>query len=352
MFDLNACHVITTYIQVQYMLTIQRAISGRMVLEMILHTVNSWAELRSYCLLNRTSMMTGNHLLNIPMFPEASQLSGQDIWRVFKDRVELNVQVKGLMGYLDGSIPKPTSATYLYAAQTPSSIDSHFPFPGEWTQRDQITWKYLVKKYKLRDEQHIHITDTNLCEHKFNPEMTTMEDHEKKMKNLLKTLHNLGGTCNDYQFRMIVISSMPDNWKDYVLNVPGILSSEAFTYLHHLYLDEVGWNHDGNDNIVKKQVAALFAEYVATHNASTSVVASAKRNKSNRPICMNPPCPTKVGHTIERCWAVGGWAEGKAPKSWKEKYGRTTASPNTTASPINVYIGFGKLPEELGLRVH
>ena len=180
-------------------------------------------------------MSSGNALLNVPSFPEASQLSGQDTWRAFKDRVKLNIQVRGLKGYLDGSIPKPMSATYIYTAQTASLPDSQFPSPGEWIQcecmvasiiylnctdpigvgieRDDTaskTWQYLVKKYKARDEQHIHIADNILREHKFNPETTTMEDHEKKMKNLLKSLHNLGGMCNDYQFWMIVIASMPE----------------------------------------------------------------------------------------------------------------------------------------------
>ncbi|KAE9401124.1 hypothetical protein BT96DRAFT_938112 [Gymnopus androsaceus JB14] len=81
-------------------------------------------------------MATGNSLLNVPSFPEASQLSGQDTWRAFKDRVELNIQVRGLKGYLDGSIPKPMSVTYIYAAQTPSTTDSQFPSPGEWIQQE------------------------------------------------------------------------------------------------------------------------------------------------------------------------------------------------------------------------
>lgn len=229
-------------------------------------------------------MSSGNSTLNVPSFPEASQLSGQDTWRGFKDRVELTVQVRGLQGYLDGSIPRPTTATYIYMAQTSSQPDSISPSPSEWNQRERMvasiiylncvdpigigiertdtaskTWKYLVKKYESRDEQRIHIADTILCEHKFNPETSTMEDHGKKMKNLLKSLHNLGGTCNDYQFRMIVIASMPDMWKDYVLNVPGLYSAEAFTYLHRLYLDKVGRHREQEGDLLKKQVAALFA---------------------------------------------------------------------------------------------
>ncbi|KAE9398826.1 hypothetical protein BT96DRAFT_939878 [Gymnopus androsaceus JB14] len=164
------------------------------------------------------------------------------------------------------------------------------------------------------------MADTCLHEHKFNPETTTMEEHEKKMKNLLKALHNLGGLCNDYQFRLIVIASMPEAWRDHILNVPRIFSAEAFTYLHRLYLDKVGCNSDGNEDRIQKQVAALVAQHLALHVANVTA-ANAKRE---RPICTNPPCPTKVGHTIKKCWAKGGGAEGKAPKSWKDKLNELT----------------------------
>ncbi|KAE9396507.1 hypothetical protein BT96DRAFT_1039918 [Gymnopus androsaceus JB14] len=104
---------------------------------------------------------------------EASQLLGQDTWWAFKDRLELNVQVRGWNGYLDRSIPKPTSATYIYTAQTASPVNSLSPSPGEWNQRESMvasiiylnctdpisigiergdtthkTWQYLTKKYK------------------------------------------------------------------------------------------------------------------------------------------------------------------------------------------------------------
>ncbi|KAE9397906.1 hypothetical protein BT96DRAFT_940552 [Gymnopus androsaceus JB14] len=271
-------------------------------------------------------MASGNSLLNVPSFPEAAQLLGQDTWRAFKDRVELNVQVRGLGGYLDGSIPKPTAAMYIYTAQSASPVDSLFPSPGEWNQRERMvasivflnctdpigigidrgdtahkTWQYLIKKYEAKDEQRIHIADTLLRQHKFDPESTTMEEHEKKMKNLLKQLHNLGGTCNDYQFRMIVIASMPEAWKDYVLNVPGLFSSEAFTYLHRLYLDKVGCTSNGDDDYIKRKVAALVTQHLATHAASTS----SPNTKRERPICSNPVCPTKVLGQRWRCRRQG-----------------------------------------------
>ncbi|KAE9390246.1 hypothetical protein BT96DRAFT_1002435 [Gymnopus androsaceus JB14] len=130
---------------------------------------------------------------------EAAQLSGQDTWRAFKDHVKLNVQARGLGGYLNGSIPKPTSATYIYTAQSASPVNSLSPSPGGWNQHERMvasivflnctdligigidrgdtahkTWQYLIKKYKAKDKQCIHIADTLLCQHKFNPESTTM----------------------------------------------------------------------------------------------------------------------------------------------------------------------------------
>ncbi|KAE9398827.1 hypothetical protein BT96DRAFT_994531 [Gymnopus androsaceus JB14] len=117
--------------------------------------------------------LSGNSPLNVPTFPEASQLTGQDTWRAFKDRVDLNVQVRGLKGYLEGSIPKPMLATYIYVTQTSSPNDSQSPSPSEWVQQDRMVasiiylnctdpigiglerdnsahrmWQYLIKKYE------------------------------------------------------------------------------------------------------------------------------------------------------------------------------------------------------------
>ncbi|KAE9389840.1 hypothetical protein BT96DRAFT_946566 [Gymnopus androsaceus JB14] len=265
---------------------------------------------------------SGNSPLNVPSFPEASQLSGQDTWRAFKDRVDLNVQVRGLKGYLEGSISKPTSATYIYTAQTSSPNDSQFPSPGEWFQRDRMVasiinlnctdpigiglerddaahkmWQYLIKKYEARDEQRIHMADTRLREHKFDPEATTMEAHEKKMKNLLKALHNLGGSCNDYQFRLIVIASMPEAWRDHVLNVPGVFSSEAFTYLHRLYLDKLQVQNESVPSVPTHH--APPKSVIPLTDAGLKVAArKAKPQSPGRTSSMNSPKDTGSGYIM------------------------------------------------------
>ncbi|KAE9386319.1 hypothetical protein BT96DRAFT_1006199 [Gymnopus androsaceus JB14] len=111
-----------------------------------------------------------------------------------------------------------------------------------------------------------------------------MEDHKKKMKNLLQMLKEYGGTCNNPQFCLIVIASLPLDWKQDSRNVPGTSSKDAFIFLHSLYLEKQQECELSEKD--EKQVKALY-------NCG------------------------KHGYTIYCCWAKGGGAEGKGPKNWQ-----------------------------------
>ncbi|KAJ3860030.1 hypothetical protein EV359DRAFT_67658 [Lentinula novae-zelandiae] len=65
-----------------------------------------------------------------------------------------------------------------------------------------------------------------------------MEDHEKHMQNFLKEVHDLGGTATDAQFRTIIISSMPPDWRQDMCSIPEMSSTDAFTYLHMLWYEK------------------------------------------------------------------------------------------------------------------
>ncbi|KAJ3858174.1 hypothetical protein EV359DRAFT_88143 [Lentinula novae-zelandiae] len=65
-----------------------------------------------------------------------------------------------------------------------------------------------------------------------------MEDHEKKMRNLIKRVHDLGGTATDAQFQWIIILSMPQEWRQDVCSIPGVSSADAFAYLHTLWYEK------------------------------------------------------------------------------------------------------------------
>ncbi|KAJ3858290.1 hypothetical protein EV359DRAFT_69127 [Lentinula novae-zelandiae] len=166
---------------------------------------------------------------NIPRLPDEKQLVGEDNWRPFKCEITFAVQSKGLAGYLDGTIARPSKypdPIYPPTQPTGTPLFSPTPCPEEWEIRDQLIAGAIVsniidpvglgidetKQFEKRDEQRIHLADTNLRQEKYDPEMT-MEEHEKRMRNLLKKVHDLGGMATEVQFRWIIISSMPPGWK-------------------------------------------------------------------------------------------------------------------------------------------
>lgn len=87
-----------------------------------------------------------------------------------------------------------------------------------------------------------------------------MEDHEKKMQNLLKKVHDLGGTASNAQFRRIIISSMPPKWRSDVHSVPGNSSADAFAYLHTLWYEKERKEEERDS----KRVKALMAVHPYT----------------------------------------------------------------------------------------
>ncbi|KAJ3861260.1 hypothetical protein EV359DRAFT_9294, partial [Lentinula novae-zelandiae] len=115
------------------------------------------------------------------------------------------------------------------STHTPTPLFSPTPCLEEWESRDRLVagaivsnvtdpvglgidetkraseiWAALIKRFEKRDE--------HLRQEKYDPAEDTMEDHEKRMRNLLKKVHDLGGAATDAQFRRIVISSMPPEW--------------------------------------------------------------------------------------------------------------------------------------------
>ncbi|KAJ3858419.1 hypothetical protein EV359DRAFT_87776 [Lentinula novae-zelandiae] len=156
--------------------------------------------------------MSFGNSLNIPRLPDEKQLIGEENWRPFKREITFAVQSRGLNRYLDGTIPRPSSypGPIYPPTLTPTPLFSPTPCLEEWELRDRLVagaiisnitdpvglgvdktqrvseiWQALIKRFEKRDEQCIHLADTSLRQEKYDPE-STMEDHEKRMRNLLK----------------------------------------------------------------------------------------------------------------------------------------------------------------------
>lgn len=70
----------------------------------------------------------------IPRLTDEKQLVGEDNWRPFKHEITFAVQSKGLAGYLDGTIARPSK----YPAQPATPLYSPTPCPEEWEIHDQL----------------------------------------------------------------------------------------------------------------------------------------------------------------------------------------------------------------------
>ncbi|KIK52650.1 hypothetical protein GYMLUDRAFT_179909, partial [Collybiopsis luxurians FD-317 M1] len=98
-------------------------------------------------------MSVSQNSVTAPRFPEAKQLIGEDNWREYKREVVLAVQSRSLMGYLDGTIPKPLPTTSaspgsygrsVYPAIAATPYYSAIPHFEEWITRDAITTSIIV----------------------------------------------------------------------------------------------------------------------------------------------------------------------------------------------------------------
>ncbi|KAE9384430.1 hypothetical protein BT96DRAFT_1008081 [Gymnopus androsaceus JB14] len=165
-------------------------------------------------------MSTSSSSVSIPRFPEDNQLDGDKNWRTYKRKCILALKARSLLPYIEGKItqplqtPTPTSTST--TAPTQTQIWSNTPLYEEWVARDAMAtsiivtnvrdpvgvgikedqssakiWKFLTNKYEKQVEQWIHLADTTLRSHTYEPDSTTMEDHKKKMK----LVHGIHATC-------------------------------------------------------------------------------------------------------------------------------------------------------------
>ncbi|KIK49982.1 hypothetical protein GYMLUDRAFT_253376 [Collybiopsis luxurians FD-317 M1] len=123
------------------------------------------------------------------------------------------------------------------------------------TRNSASIWKGLVNKFEKQNEQKIKLADHALWKCIYDPE-TPMEEHKKKMRE----------TCTDEQFCLIVIASVPKEWKPNVQNVPGTDSESAFTFLHALYLERRQEVDEEEQDL--KRVKALMAKYPEVYTAA------------------------------------------------------------------------------------
>ncbi|KAJ3911075.1 hypothetical protein F5877DRAFT_86518 [Lentinula edodes] len=319
-------------------------------------------------------MSSSSNMPNVQRFPTGIALEGEDNWWPYKREVSLAVESKGLQGYLHGTIAKPSDGKPAVTVTSPEGTTttttvttppySQTPSPEEWYARDRYVastivsniidptglgvdytemasaiWQELVNQFEQKSEELLLFHDSNLRAHRYAYPEETMEEHKRTMRNLLRRATNAGAVITDGQFRVIVLASLPKDWDADIRHLPGKTSSEAFIYLQGIWLQRE--KRRTEEEREEKKVKALLAMHVA----------SAQAPDKNRPTCANPNCK-KIGHTIQRCWAKGGGAEGKGPNGWRfnknnepnrnqnagNAIAATANTTNPTATPLETYV--------------
>ena len=252
---------------------------------------------------------------------------------------------KGLTGYIDGQIPKPTpsrSTTSDAQAATATPIYSSKPSLDEWNFRDQLakghivlncvdieslgintsgtakeTWESIQTEWgKSTDMRRSHAQEA-LNQTKY-VEGTSIQDHIKALRTKKAALDNLcTSTMSDETWRGILIRSIPPTAK-WLPVIPSLytMSSSA--------------------DIVSMLLAhgmILGIDTKSTSSGSSSTALAARMTDS----CTNPNCKAKKRstHTTLNCYWPGGGKEGQFPPNFgqRSKANATTSSTTSSTTP-------------------
>ncbi|KAF9255058.1 hypothetical protein L218DRAFT_1008983 [Marasmius fiardii PR-910] len=240
--------------------------------------------------------MSSSNSTNVPQFTEEKRLIGRKNWVVFKREVKLHVGPKGLLGYLEGTIPRPnlrpnattttaTTATQMSTpdnSQTETETSSPPPPPPttttgptqpfdpnpsiyEWDAHDRwvtstivsnivdpvglgvdenkwacLIWGGLRASLDKKSEELISGAEECLRNRKLQSG-EDFDEHVHVMRNLVAEARNVGSTMTDAQFHSAFINSLGQEWDEVVINLPGTTSEEAIAHLEAIWIKQENW---------------------------------------------------------------------------------------------------------------
>lgn len=227
---------------------------------------------------------------------------------------------RGIMGYLNGSVTKPTNNYVDPDDYTATPWFSKKPFNEEWEMRDAYAhglvignlvnpvglgisrngsaayaWAELNVLYGGKTD-----LDLNEVERKlrttFYDGISGFQDHMMTMRALWDAANSQGANLQDTEFRRLIVSSVPHSFN------PVIPSLTAYKTSAEVIVHLTSW-----DRIINEQKNS-----VTTATSSTQALATTSNRRSDRSglKCTNPLC-NKSGHTIDNCFMSGGGRAGQ-----------------------------------------
>lgn len=296
-----------------------------------------------------------------PIFADAVKFNGSN-WVTWKGLVKIAADLRGVYGYLDGSVNNPVALTAPVSlnplnvplpATPPStttttitsetSWESTTPSPSEWKVRNAWAmglliyntndpvglginihgsaadaWSSYVDTYEVASE--IAVLNAELILRN-----TTYADGQDfvefitQMRTKWSNVTALGASIDDKAFRTIILNALPRSWDSIVATLYTTKTSrDAINQLM------THWARVSRDRVVNPQTTTSALQASTTRNNRE------RQRYQSQLHCSNPNC-NRNGHTIENCYWPGGGKAGQFPVSFGKRGGaRGTATSNNT----------------------
>ena len=286
----------------------------------------------------------------IPVLPDGEKFDGSG-YSGFKTKFIPLAKARGLYGYLDGTIIKPTSAATgpapLSASLPPeTSVYSTTPSLDEWTHRDSMALALIVlnikdpvglgvktdgtaaEAWKSLEDNHSRVNKMGLVLAKrelhttFLAPGTPIGEHVARLCSLWVKANDMGATILDEEFVSIFIGSLGEEWDAVVPQLYAMKTSTEVISFVTMHADRLS--------------SRLLSSAHTQALAATTNPRDARRNARMNLTCSNPQCgaPNKRGHTIDDCFWPGGGKAGQWPSWWK---GKKAGTGTPAANAVDTY---------------
>ncbi|KAF7763932.1 hypothetical protein Agabi119p4_8469 [Agaricus bisporus var. burnettii] len=289
-----------------------------------------------------------------PIFADVAKFNGTN-WVTWKGLVRIAADLRGVYGYLDGTVIRPTAPNPLAiplpssppdaAAATTTSLPTESPWesltptPSEWKVRNAWAmglliyntgdavglginihgtaadaWKSYTETYEVASEVAVLNAELILRNTTYNDGQDFVE-FITQMRTKWSNATALGATIDDKSFRTIILNALPRTWDPIVATLYTTQTSrDAINQLM------THWARISRDRVTSPQTATSALQATANKPG--------RERQRSQLTCTNPNCRRR-GHIIDDCYWPGGGKAGQFPPGFGKRGGtRETTTAN------------------------
>ncbi|KAG6851889.1 hypothetical protein C0991_005211 [Blastosporella zonata] len=224
------------------------------------------------------------------------QFSGNN-WSKFKTKLISATRGRGLKGYLDSTLPRP-SPTPTTLATTTTWWGSLTPMSKEWDQQDAFAMFMVALNVEISGLGLVN-AEAVLASIRYT-EGDDLEVHFTAMCTAWGNANDQGTDISDAKFRIFIIKSLPRTAKWAVL-ASALMTIEASAKIIHHITMHVGF-------LTPMTAPMRTVQALATHTGTRVA-------QNDKLICSNQNCGCRR-YLIRECFRPGGGKAGQYPDWW------------------------------------